>query len=462
MPLLMRHLILTLLLWAASSVAHLAAAEAKPAPPLVWNEADNKVSASVVDWKLERLMKEIARVTKWQVLVEPGTEVIISAKFQDQTSREALSRLLREVNYAVVREPENQTKLLVFRTNAKNATKAIKPISEAEAAVEAAKIANELIVSLKPGADINSLAARYGAKVVASIPELGLYRLRFEDAEKADFAKSQLTNFPEVTGVEYNYTVPKPDSPIAAASSSALPFSLNPVAASGGNGVVVGLIDTAVQPLTGSMNDFLLKAIFAAGDPNTDTTSLLHGTSMAETILRAMALASDGGTSTTKILPIDVFGNKETSSTFDLANGIYLAVKNGANIINMSLGSPASATYLETLIANSSAQGVIFLGAAGNESTTTPTYPAAYTPVIAVTAGSRNGEIAYYANYGDFVDVVAPGSSVVTYNGKSYVIGGTSAATATSTGVAAQWKASTQASAEQIRQKLTEIWPRNK
>lgn len=459
----MRQLIVTLLLLSGVMTSWLHGAETKPAAasPLVWNETENKVTAAVVDWKLDRLMKEIAKVTKWQVLVEPGTDVIVSAKFQDKSSREALKRLLADVNYAVVREPENKTKLLVFRTSAKNATELVKAVSDEEAAAEAAKIANELIVSLKPGASIDSLAARYGAKVVASIPELGLYRLRFEDAEKAEFAKSQLNNFPEVTGVEYNYTVAKPDSPIGApAGASALPFSLNPVAASGGNGVVVGLIDTSVQNLTGNMNDFLLKAIYAAGDPSTDT-ALLHGTSMAETILRAMSLASDGGSSTTKILPVDVFGNNATTSTFDVANGIYLAIKNGANVINMSLGSSASATYLETLINNSAAQGVIFLGAAGNEPTSAPTYPAAYTPVIAVTAGDRNGEIAYYANYGDFVDVVAPGSSVVTYNGKTYVVGGTSAATATSTGIAAQYKASTKATADQIRQKLMQIWPRS-
>jgi len=59
------------------------------------------------------------------------------------------------------------------------------------------------------------------------------------------------------------------------------------------------------------------------------------------------------------------------------------------------------------------------------------------------------------------VDIVAPGSSLVTYNGKTYVVGGTSAATATSTGVAAQLKAS-KATAEQIRQKLSQLWPRNK
>jgi thermitase len=68
---------------------------------------------------------------------------------------------------------------------------------------------------------------------------------------------------------------------------------------------------------------------------------------------------------------------------------------------------------------------------------TTPTYPAAYPEVIAVTAGDRTGQIASYANRGDFVDLVAPGSSIVYFNGRPYYVTGTSAATAYATGLAA-------------------------
>ncbi|HEY1171912.1 MAG TPA: S8 family serine peptidase [Verrucomicrobiae bacterium] len=461
----MRQVIAILLLFtvlisppAAAPVSPTSSKESKSPSPLVWKETENKVSASVDDWKLDRLMKEIAKVSKWQVFVEPGSDITVSVKFQDQTVREALSRMLQGINYAVVREPDSTTKLLIFKTKAQNAIRAIKPITEEELAAEITRIGNELIVSVKPGTDINSIAARYGAKVVGAIPELGLYRLRFDDQEKADFAKTQLANFPEVKAVEYNYTIARPDSPVVAGTSSSLPFSLNPTAASGGNGLVIGLVDTAVQPLSGNMNDFLLKAIYAAGAPDLKA-GLLHGTSMADTILRAMSAASEGGSSTTKILPVDVFGANANSSTFDLANGIYLAVKNGATIINMSLGSPTTAGYLETLIANSSAQGVLFLGAAGNEHTDSATYPAAYNQVIAVSAANRNGEIASYANYGEFVDVVAPGSSIVTYNGKNYVISGTSSATATASGVASILK-SNKATADQIRQKLSQLWPK--
>ena len=68
---------------------------------------------------------------------------------------------------------------------------------------------------------------------------------------------------------------------------------------------------------------------------------------------------------------------------------------------------------------------------------TTPYYPAAYPEVTAVTAGDRRGQIASYANRGDFVDVVAPGSSIINFNGQTWFVSGTSAATAFVTGMAA-------------------------
>lgn len=454
----MRQILITVLLLLSFTAARVQGEAAKPAPALGWNEKENKLAASVDDWKLDRLLKEITKVTKWQVLVEPKTELVVSAKFQGLPTREALTRLLGRISYALVNE-DGKTKLLIYRTNPESATKHIKAPSDDDNVDENGRITNELIVSLKKGGNIEALAARYGAKVIGAIPELGLYRLRFEDSDKTDFAKTQLTSFPEVQSVDSNYVINQPDTAIASTGSASLPFSLNPTAATGNGSLVVGLIDTSVQSMGGKMDQFLLKALYANGDPS-QSTSPLHGTSMAETILRAMASASDGGNSTTRILPVDVFGKNETTSTFAVANGIYLAVQNGATIINMSLGSTATASYLETIIANSAAQGVMFLGAAGNVSTDTPTYPAAYSQVIAVTAGSRSGDIASYANYGNFVDVVAPGTSIVTFNGQSYLVGGTSAATATATGVAAQWKAVTKASNDQIRQKLGLLWPR--
>ena len=80
---------------------------------------------------------------------------------------------------------------------------------------------------------------------------------------------------------------------------------------------------------------------------------------------------------------------------------------------------------------------MLLVAAAGNEHVTTPTQPAADPNVLAVTSGTKNGSIASYANYGSFVDLIAPGSSVIFYNGQAYLVTGTSAATANASGAAA-------------------------
>ena len=160
-----------------------------------------------------------------------------------------------------------------------------------------------------------------------------------------------------------------------------------------------------------------------------------------------------------RILPVDVYGPNETTTTFDVAKGVYSAVKNGANMVNLSLGSYSESPLLQQIIQQSSQQGVVFFGAAGNDPVTVPTYPAAYPEVVAVTAGDRTGRLASYANRGAFVDVMGPGVGIVQYNDQSYLGSGTSFATAYVTGLAAGMASSsgkTPAQIEsEIRQKLS-------
>ncbi len=138
---------------------------------------------------------------------------------------------------------------------------------------------------------------------------------------------------------------------------------------------------------------------------------------------------------------MDVYGGKETTTTFDITRGIYAAIQAGATVINLSLGSEGQSDFFHSVIRSAHDQGVIFLGAADNEPSGAPHFPAAYPEVIAVTAGDRRGNIASYANRGDFVDVIGPGSNIIQFNEGSYVITGTSAATAFVSGTAAALKA---------------------
>jgi hypothetical protein len=142
-----------------------------------------------------------------------------------------------------------------------------------------------------------------------------------------------------------------------------------------------------------------------------------------------------------RILPVDVYGPNQDTTTFDVAKGIYAALNSGATIINMSMGGAGESPFLADLIRESHNQGVLFFGAAGNDGTTSTTYPAAYPQVVAVTAGDKKGNIAAYANRGSFVDVIAPGVSVVEFAGESFLVNGTSASTAYVSGTAAAHRA---------------------
>jgi hypothetical protein len=138
------------------------------------------------------------------------------------------------------------------------------------------------------------------------------------------------------------------------------------------------------------------------------------------------------------------------TTTFELANGIYKAINGGAMIINLSLGSEGSTTMLYQVIQSGHEQGVLFFGAAGNQPGKTPTYPAAYPEVVAVTAGDARGNLAPYANSGDFVDVIAPGSATVNFNNQAWRVAGTSTSTAYATGMAAGLAEETKQSWAQI------------
>lgn len=429
----MRHLRrpVLVLLAALLSVA-LNAAAPKVNNTLVWNKDKDRVDADVRTLGLATLLERIATETGWQVFVEPGTTYTASSKFKNLPSGEALRLLLGDLNFTLVPQTNASPRLYVFRTELKKATRQVRAFREAPGSK---RIPNELIVQLRPGADINELARKLGAKVIGCIEKLNVCRLQFPDADAADAARESLALDDDVTAVDYNYSIDRPMPPLASTSAAASPLQLklNPPDDTGQ--IVIGLVDTEIQALCGELNKFLLKPISVAGEGRPTANVPTHATGMANMMLRSLQAATKGSTSV-QILPVDVYGPNMTTSTYDVANGIVTAVNNGANVINLSLGGQGDSAFLQSLVQSVHDRGIPIYAAAGNEPVTTPFYPAAYPGVVAVTAAER-GQIAPYANRGSFVDVAAPDSDVFCFNGQSYYVQGTSASAAYTSGMAA-------------------------
>ncbi len=409
------------------------------ADSLDWRQGENRVAAEIDGWDLPKLLANVAAATGWQVFVEPDTHLTISTKFKDRPPGEALRLLLGNLSYFLLQQADAAPKLVVFRTSPQEATQLVPAAKKRGPPKSAKPIANELIVTLKPGAKIDELAKKLGAKIIGRVDGLNTFRLQFEDADAANAARESLKTNSDVESIDSNFPVVNPPPVEALTYSSPMP-ALDLKVKTGGEGghPVVGLVDTPIQQPGGSLNEFLLPSLSAAGDAKTSDTWPTHATGMSETILRGLSIGLAGSdTTAVKILPVDVYGNNADTTTFEVAQGIYKAIGDGATIINLSLGSDGDSGFLHQVIQSGHEQGIVFVAAAGNEPVTTPTYPAAYPEVLAVTAGDRKGNLADYANRGDFVDVIAPGSAIVSFNGQSYVISGTSTSTAYVTGLIA-------------------------
>jgi hypothetical protein len=238
--------------------------------------------------------------------------------------------------------------------------------------------------------------------------------------------------------VDSNYAIQRPPEGEALSLSSSPPFNLKVKAVGDSDRIIVGLIDTKVVPDGSAKDAFLLKSLSVVGDTTPPVDKLTHGPAMFDEIMRGVSMMSDSADgSAVQILNVDVYGNSETTTTWDVALGIAKAVNEGAKIINLSLASDGDTALLRQVTQSAHDQGVLIFAAAGNTHVTTSTIPASYPWVVAVTAGDKNGNVTSWANYGDFVAVIAPGSALVSFHGQNYIVTGTSTSTALTTGMAA-------------------------
>lgn len=412
-------------------------------PALDWRVAEGRVSAQIEGWSLDRLLETVARVTRWQVYLDPAAEHVVRAKFRDLPPGEALRRLLGPLNFALLPEPGGPSRLYVFREARQAATLRIAVPPEAAETGEH-RLRNEWIVTLPTGhpESLDALAARLGARVLGRSEALRAYRLQFDTPAEAEAARRVL----EESGlsVDPNFLLERPQSaevPLLGLSPS---LGLRPQTGHDSARVTVAVVDTAVQGAAAGLEEFLLPAIAVAGEASLPSDQLLHGTSMAATVLYSLAAASGGrGATPVRILPVDVYGNHEATTSYEMALGIQAAIQAGATVVNLSLGGKDPNPFIHRLLAAGREREVLFLAAAGNAPVASPTYPAAYPEVLAVTALNRRGELAAYANRGDFVDVAAPGASLVTFQGQPYLVVGTSPATAHASALAAYLAATT-------------------
>jgi len=140
----------------------------------------------------------------------------------------------------------------------------------------------------------------------------------------------------------------------------------------GSSSVTIAIVDTGIdgthEDLSGKViagYDYVNETSIAA---NSDSDDYGHGTTVAG-VASAITNNSIGIAGTdwnARLMPVKVLDSSGTGWSSDVAYGIRYAVDNGADVINMSLGSSDSSSLISSAIDYAYSAGVAMVAASGN------------------------------------------------------------------------------------------------
>jgi thermitase len=222
-------------------------------------------------------------------------------------------------------------------------------------------------------------------------------------------AKDVLTEIPDDTYFDRQWELQKIQAPQAWNTTHA------------SKSIIIAILDSGIDS---SHEDLASKIVAEINFSDSSTTQdvYIHGTAIAG-IAAAIAnndLGIAGVGYDASLMNVKVLGDKGSGSYSWIIDGIIWATDNGANIINLSMDGGVDSPELKKAVDYAWDRGVLIVVASGNGGSNIDTFPAGYEHCLAVAATDRNDQRCAYSNYGDWVDVAAPGEAYSTLTTNKY------------------------------------------
>ncbi len=196
---------------------------------------------------------------------------------------------------------------------------------------------------------------------------------------------------------------------------------------------VLAIIDTGVD----LDHPDLAEKIVGGRSFVTDTTLYQddhgHGTHVAgiAAAVTDNTIGAAGVCPNCRVMPLKALNSDNWGHYSWWISAIEYVVNNGAQVINMSMGGTGYSQALHEAVRYAYNANIPIVAAMMNDGDETLYYPAAFTETIAIGATDRYDDRSTFSNYGDHIDLVAPGTDILsTLWDDTYAIwDGTSAAT---------------------------------
>ncbi len=153
-------------------------------------------------------------------------------------------------------------------------------------------------------------------------------------------------------------------------------------------------------------------------DKDNDPTDWVgHGTVVAGIIAAntGNGIGIAGVDSKARIMPLRALNMIGRGYSTRIAQAIYYAVDNGARIVNLSMAIEDVSVHERTAIRYAQSRGVLVVVAAGNNAKDAANFtPAGIPGVVTVSATDREDQFAGFSNWGNAIDITAPGVDILS------------------------------------------------
>ncbi len=319
--------------------------------------------------------------------------------------------------------------LLGFIVIPEQITTAIHPVSQKPVQF----LKGELLLKIS-SSQISALKAQFPFHIQDSIPELGVYRVEVPEGKEMEWLAQMAEMGIQVEPNTLYFPAVFPNDPDVSRQ-----WYLGKIGVfdaweihRGSADIWVAVIDTGVDAfhpdLQGKIAPGGYDFIDRDGEPWEDPGNGIdedrngradewvgHGTGVSGVI--AGATNNNRGIAGIcwycQILPIRVFPPDGSTTSFTIAQAVVYAAKiSQVRVINLSLAGPEASETLREAIQFAMYNGKLTVAAAGNDASTAKTYPAAFPETLSVASTNESDEKAQHSNYGDWVNIAAPGVGI--------------------------------------------------